>query len=85
MPMAHVNSVHSHSLYIMLHAMLNLFVMSMTKPCWRLSSVAIITSMEIATNHLFLERSFFLGLIGGTSSSEASPDSIIHSNWHAKV
>ena len=55
----------------MLHGMLNLLVMSMTVPLWRQSSVAIITSMEITSNHSLFERSFILGVLGGASSSEA--------------
>ena len=38
-----------------------ILAMSMTAPLWKWSSVAI-TSMEIASNHSLLERSFFLGL-----------------------
>ena len=52
-------------------------VMAMTEPHQRPSSVFIATSMEIASKHMFLKRSFLLGLLGGASSSEVSPDSII--------
>ena len=73
MPVACMHSARSHSLEIMLHAMLNLLVMSISEPHWRPSS-----------NHSFLERSFFLGLLGCLIIG-GIPDSIIHSNWHAKV
>ena len=85
MPVACVHAAHSHSLYIVLCAMLNILVMTMMEPLFRQSSVAVITSMEIASNHSFFKRSFFLGLVGGASLSEASMDSIVLSNWYAKL
>ena len=77
MPMACMLSAHSHSQEIVLHAMLHLLAMDMTAPCLRPSSIFIATSMEITSNHMFLVRSFLLGLLRGASSSEASPDSMV--------
>ena len=57
----------------------------MTAPLFRLSSVSMATSMEIAFNHSFCVRSFPLGSQGGTSLLEASPDSMDHWNWYAKL
>ena len=85
MPVAHVCFMQPHSLYMVLHVMLNLLAMSMTTPLWRWSSVAIITSTEITSNHLLFERSFFFTYVGDASLSEASRDSIIHSNRHTKL
>ena len=65
--------------------MLNILVMSMMAPLWRQSSVATITSMEITSNCLLFVRYFFLGLVVGASLLEPSPNSIICSNWHAKL
>ena len=41
--------------------------------------------METTFDHSFLVRSFLLGLLGGASSSEESPDSMDHSNQYAKL
>ena len=64
MPMAHICSMHSHSLLIMLCATLNLLAMAMTEPHFRPSSVFIATSMEITCNCALLVSSLFLGLVG---------------------
>ena len=45
--------------------MLNLLAMEMTEPHLRLTSVFIATSMEIASNHALLERSFLVGVTMG--------------------
>ena len=45
MPMACMHSAHSHSLEIVLHAMLNLLVMAMTVPHLRPSSIFVATSI----------------------------------------
>ena len=60
-------------------------VMTMMAPLPRPSLVSMATSMEITFDHSFHIRSFLLGSHGVASSLEASPDFIIHSNWHAKL
>ena len=63
----------------------NFLAMTMMAPLLELSLVSMATSMEITFNCSFSIRSFLLGLQGGASSLEVSPNSMDHWNWHAKL
>ena len=60
-------------------------VTTMTAPLFRLSSVSMATSMEIAFDHSFCVRSCLLGSQGGASLFKASPDLMDHWNQYAKL
>ena len=84
-PMACVHTACSHRQYTVLHATSNLLAMMVIDPLCRPSSHCLLWSIEIICNHEYFNISLFLGHGGGTSLSEASPSSIIHSNQYAKV
>ena len=84
-PVAHVHTAHPHSQYTVLCAMSNLLVMILMTPLNRPPLHCMLCSIEIICNCEYFNISRILGHSGGASSLEASPSSIIHSNWYAKV
>ena len=79
-PVACMCTTHSHSLYTVLH-----LAMLVINPLHRLSLHFMLCSIKIICNCEYFNISLYLGHGGGASLSEASPSSIVCSNWYAKV
>ena len=85
MPVAHMHATHFHKQWTVQHAMPNLLVMAVTEPHFKEPLLSIPWSIETICIHAVFHISLFFGRGGGASSSEASPNSINHSNWYAKL